>query len=390
MVSKSVILYTKKDRGGQKSDPFRFCSITSVYVMQLHWSLVAILIVLLVIQSGIMQIFKYGPTRIVNYHPDYELKVNGLKKLLKKIGETGDIAWKEGSLYTEENMKLVEEMIHTQDDQAVTYSAQAEIACELNTDCWLVSGVIDQDLDLCLLRRWTVQKITDSNIKKRIVELNTKVNSKCYCDVLLRKIIPEISRLAKHEYSCKTKLELTQPSSPFKQLRLLEPHHWPQNSPDFYQVDFGIWGLLVENIYWGRRITNLDSLKEAILEERNKILLEIIHKCIYAFKPRFWLVIEVEGRHIERYWLLIIHIDIPIYIFVKFGMILINWKKLNTISVNGHFFCPPLYMQARTMQWKIANYLFPVYVFWSSNILTWLYLRNFDLCCFQKDSQHGF
>ena len=50
-------------------------------------------------------------------------------------------------------MKLVEEMIHTQDDQPVTYSAPAEIACELNTDCWLVSGVIDQDLDLCLLRR---------------------------------------------------------------------------------------------------------------------------------------------------------------------------------------------------------------------------------------------
>ena len=33
---------------------------------------------------------KYGGTRIVNAHPQYEWNVNGVKKLLKKIDETGD------------------------------------------------------------------------------------------------------------------------------------------------------------------------------------------------------------------------------------------------------------------------------------------------------------
>ena len=32
--------------------------------------------------------YKYGATRTVNDHPEYEWNVNGVKKLLKKINET--------------------------------------------------------------------------------------------------------------------------------------------------------------------------------------------------------------------------------------------------------------------------------------------------------------
>ena len=114
---------------------------------------------------------------------------------------------------------------------------------------------------------------------------------------------------------------------------LLEPHYWPPNSPDLNPVDFGIWGLLERNVYQSRRITNLDSLKEAIVEEWNKIPEEITDKSIAAFKRRLWRVIEVQGRHIGWCWLLIIHIDIPQYVFLKSGLILINYKKVITTSV---------------------------------------------------------
>ena len=73
-----------------------------------------------------------------------------------------------------------------------------------------------------------------------------------------------------------------------------------------HQVDFEIWVLLEQNVYQDRRITDFDSLKEAIIEEWNKIPQEIIDKCIEAFKPRLRHVIEVEARHIQRYLLLII------------------------------------------------------------------------------------
>ena len=36
--------------------------------------------------------YKYGATRILNDHPEYEWDISGVKKLLKKIDETGDVA----------------------------------------------------------------------------------------------------------------------------------------------------------------------------------------------------------------------------------------------------------------------------------------------------------
>ena len=36
--------------------------------------------------------YKYGATRIINNHPEYEQNINGVKKPLKKIDETGDVA----------------------------------------------------------------------------------------------------------------------------------------------------------------------------------------------------------------------------------------------------------------------------------------------------------
>ena len=45
-------------------------------------------------------------------------------------------------------------------------------------------------------------------------------------------------------------------------------------------------------------------MKEAIIEQCDEILQEIIDKCIDAFKARLRCVIEVEARHIEQYLLL--------------------------------------------------------------------------------------
>ena len=86
-----------------------------------------------------------------------------------------------------------------------------------------------------------------------------------------------------------------------KQLPLQLPHHWSLNTPDLNPVDFGIWGFLEQNIYRGRRITDLDCLKEAIVIKWNKFPQEIIDKCIDAVKPRLRRVIEAEVRHIEPY-----------------------------------------------------------------------------------------
>ena len=61
-------------------------------------------------------------------------------------------------------------------------------------------------------------------------------------------MIPQMNRLAKHNkylfmqdgagaHTDKPILEMLKGK---KQLRLMEPHHWPPNCPDLNPIDFGI------------------------------------------------------------------------------------------------------------------------------------------------------
>ena len=93
-----------------------------------------------------------------------------MKKLLKKIDETVDVAGKEGlgwpkSLSTSENTELVEELVLSQEDQPGSHSTPAEIECELNIDCRSVSRIIDKDLDLCPMRKPNTEERTISSRK---------------------------------------------------------------------------------------------------------------------------------------------------------------------------------------------------------------------------------
>ena len=121
--------------------------------------------------------YRYGVTRIANDYPEYEWNVNGVKKLLKKIDETGSDSGRSKSALTEENIEQVKEMILSQEDQRGTHSTQAEIARERNIDRRSVSRIIAQDLDIGPLRKRKVQKLTDSNIKNPMI-LSKKLLSK--------------------------------------------------------------------------------------------------------------------------------------------------------------------------------------------------------------------
>ena len=77
----------------------------------------------------------------------------------------------------------------------------------------------------------TISKANKTSIF--FVEPNTKSNVKYYCDVLLKKMIPKMNKLAKHNehlfrqggtraYTTKLTLEMFKGK---KQLRLLESHH---------------------------------------------------------------------------------------------------------------------------------------------------------------------
>ena len=142
------------------------------------------------------------------------------------------------------------------------------------------------------------------------VDQGAKVNADYYSNVLMKQqMIPEMDRLAKRQpylfmqdgaraHTAKLTLNMMHQE---KHLNLLEPKRWPPNSPDLNPVDFCIWGVLQRNVYRGRKITDLQVLQDAIIEEWDKIPQETINNCIDAFRPRLRRVIAEGGKHIERF-----------------------------------------------------------------------------------------
>ena len=109
------------------------------------------------------------------------------------------------------------------------------------------------------------------------VDPGTKVDAHYYTNVLMKKIIPQMDRrTGGKEYlfmqdgarAHTAKLTLEKLGKQ-KHLKLLQPHEWPPNSPDLNPVDFGVWGLLEQNVYRGRKITNIEELKLALVTEWN-------------------------------------------------------------------------------------------------------------------------
>ena len=73
------------------------------------------------------------------------------------------------TLYAQKRTLNIEEMIFSQEDQPGTHSTPVENSLEINIDRRPASRIICQDLDLCPLRKHKMQKLTDSNIEKRMI-----------------------------------------------------------------------------------------------------------------------------------------------------------------------------------------------------------------------------
>ena len=340
--------------------------------------------------------FAYGPVKIVTDHPEFDWNVNTIKKLLKKIDETGSVDRKEGSgrprsVRVDENIKQVGEMISSQDSNPGTHSTPSEISLELDISRSSVRRIIDLDLELRPFKKQKVQKLSDNDMERRVqkcqtllriftrevletaffsdekifkvkqlynskndvvyaskrikkseisedrvireqagfpkklmvsvgiskagktsiifVEEGKTVDAKYYCEKIMKEMMPQMNRLAKGKnylfmqdgaraHTARLTLDMFRGQ---KKLRLLEPKQWPANSPDLNPVDYCIWGILEQNVYRGRKITNTSDLKNAIIDEWKKIPQETINKCIDVFPARLKKTVEAEGGHIERY-----------------------------------------------------------------------------------------
>ena len=97
----------------------------------------------------------------------------------------------------------------------------------------------------CEIEAFPKQIMVSVAISKAGKDFNTKVNA-IYCNVLLKKIILGVNKLANHNIfmqdrararTAKLTLEILKDK---KKLRLMELHHWPTHFPDLNPVDFEI------------------------------------------------------------------------------------------------------------------------------------------------------
>ena len=141
------------------------------------------------------------------------------------------------------------------------------------------------------------------------VDLGSSVTGEYYRIRVLKKMIPQMNRIAGYKpylfmqdgarsHTAKDTVEMLNSQN---YLILLQPQMWPPNSFDLNPVDFFLWAELERRVYKGRKITSIESLKQAIEEEWEQFPQELINKAIDAFPLRLKRCVEAKGRHIETY-----------------------------------------------------------------------------------------
>jgi len=69
----------------------------------------------------------------------------------------------------------------------------------------------------------------------------------------------------------------------------IESQLWPPNSPDLNPVDYAVWDALQQQIYHNRKYTAVVQLKQAIVEEWNKLSQRFIDRSIDEWRHRLTL-----------------------------------------------------------------------------------------------------
>jgi len=74
----------------------------------------------------------------------------------------------------------------------------------------------------------------------------------------------------------------------------------PPNSPNLNPVDCTVWGALQQMVYQRRRFTSIKQLKQAIVNEWDKLLQRFIDRAIGQWRRRLEWVVPQQSEQIEH------------------------------------------------------------------------------------------
>ena len=113
----------------------------------------------------------YGAKRMLKEFPRKNWSLAGVKRLLKKIAESGSSARKARPKTgrTPEIVAAVEEMIMSQESQPGTHRSTRQIAREIEVSQTTVCSIIRHELNLKCLKKKRAQELTEANKLTRLV-----------------------------------------------------------------------------------------------------------------------------------------------------------------------------------------------------------------------------
>ena len=83
-----------------------------------------------------------------------------------------------------------------------------------------------------------------------------------------------------------------------KNINFISKNEWPPSSPDLNPLDYSVWANL-ETRACAKPHKNVESLKNSLLHEWQKIPQEELRKSIQEFRPRLQAVVGKKGGYIE-------------------------------------------------------------------------------------------
>ena len=138
------------------------------------------------------------------------------------------------------------------------------------------------------------------------VDPGVKVNGQYYRDVLLsQQMLPAIKRVAGDTFvfqqdsapanRARDTIKLLQRETP----DIIGPDLWPPNSPDLNPVDYKIWGLVQQRVY-KCRVTNVDELKQRLVEVSDDLQQTVIDLAVNQWRQRLKACVRAQERHFEH------------------------------------------------------------------------------------------
>ena len=138
------------------------------------------------------------------------------------------------------------------------------------------------------------------------VESGAKINSKYYIDSILTPAINQTNQLYPdgrflwHQDSAPAHASrMTASWLKNNDVDFISKEEWLPSSPDCAPCDFFLWGYVKWRVK-KRQVSNLDELKDIIIQEMNNIPHKMITKAIFSMPQRLREVHEAHGKHLKK------------------------------------------------------------------------------------------